>query len=161
MKEAQQSSGRRERREDSRAEQAAIVHLTQLRETQEDQEDRKDQEKQTSEVTPRHDFHTVWVFSFKRPNTICSIIWEHLRHPHHMPVAGRQLQNQVVEGISSWSRGTQAVKDPRLWGGLGQGGGVPVLQHRCQVHTDTPRQQLVSTPQRLQQDVAALHQVTW
>lgn len=115
MKEAQQSGRRRERREDSRAEQAVIIHLTQLQETQEDQKDQKDQENHTSEVTPVHYFYTVWFFfSFKRPNTIYSIIWEDLRHSHHVPVAGRQLQNQVVEGLSSWSRGTQAVKDPRL-----------------------------------------------
>lgn len=65
VKEAQQSSRRRERREDSRAEQAIIIHLTQLRETQEEQEE------QTSEVTPLHYFHTVWIFfSFKRPNNL-------------------------------------------------------------------------------------------
>lgn len=113
MKEAQQSSRRRERREDRRAEQTVIVHLTQLQETQEEQ---KDRENQTSGVAPVHYFYTVWIFFFifKRPNRIYSIIWEDPRHSHHVPIAGRQLQNQVVEGLGSWSRGSQAAKDPRL-----------------------------------------------
>lgn len=85
---------------------------------------------------------------------------QHRVRSHPVQAAGGQIHEQVLEGLGFRGRAAGAVEQPGLGGGLRQGGGVPVLQHRRQTHTDGLRQQLLSKTQRLQQEVTALGQVT-